>query len=74
MPLGLLGSIGLPALSSITGGGNLASSTPSSSTADSMTGAVHVGGLNVPALPSSQNRLILAGGAVAIAWLIWGRK
>lgn len=69
----LLGGV-LTGLSSLTGGGALQSSTPSAARADSMTGPVNVGGLNVPALPSSQNTLILAGGALAVAWLIWGRK
>ena len=64
MPLGLLPALG--SLTSLTNGGAFQASTPVSSQSDSVTGAVNVGGLNVPATPAQTQTALLIGGAVVL--------
>lgn len=59
MPLGLIPALG--SLTSLTNGGAFQAATPTSATSDAVTGAVNVGGLNVPATPDQQKFLIGAG-------------
>lgn len=67
--LGELFSVGFE---SLTGGGALPVSAPAVSRADSATGDVSVGGLNVPALPSEKRALIY--GAVILGGIFLWRK
>jgi len=65
MPLGLIPALG--SLTSLTNGGAFQASTPTSATSDAVTGAVNVGGLNVPATPAQTQTTLLIGGAVLLA-------
>ena len=64
MPLGLIPALG--SLTSLTNGGAFQAATPTSSTSDSVTGAVNIGGLNVPATPAQTQTALLIGGAVVL--------
>lgn len=72
MPIGFGAALG--SLTSLTGGGALQPSTPTTATSDSVTGAVNVGGLNVPALPNQTNLLIIGGLVLGGLFLFTRRK
>ena len=64
MPIGLIPALG--SLTSLTNGGAFQASTPTSATSDAVTGAVNIGGLNVPATPAQTQTALLIGGAVVL--------
>lgn len=66
MPIGLIPALG--SLTSLTNGGAFQASTPTSATSDAVTGAVNIGGLNVPATPAQTQTqtALLIGGVVVL--------
>ena len=71
MPAGLIPALG--SLTSLTNGGAFQASTPVTSGADSLTGAVNIGGLNVPATPD-QNKLLIGGAVVLGAAFLFTQR
>ena len=64
MPIGLIPALG--SLTSLTNGGAFQASTPTSATSDAVTGAVNIGGLNVPATPAQTQTALIIGGVVLL--------